>query len=205
MKRGDDVFLLTLIDLLLQLLFVGLLVSAADAALREKPAEQIVLAPETVARLDSIAKAQGFANVDSLTDELTRLAPVRELRRLAGISSSAGGVDSLKSLVEKAQRGSGLPPCIYRIVGTKQEPVLVARVTAWDDSVRIESIGDSLSRLLREKGRGSVPNHSMMLKEFRRSFEVLVRSDCRYRVALDERTDYKRARDTVAIVFSLSR
>lgn len=205
MKRGNDVFLLTLVDLLLQLLFLGLLVSAVSAAERDKPPKQKPLRPVTVARLDSISIAQGFANVDALTDELTRLAPIRELHRLAGIAGLVGGVDSMATLVDKARHGSGPPPCISRLVGTKEEPVPVARVTAWDDSVRVESIGDSLSRLLRERGGAAVPSRALMLKEFRGRFEVLVRRDCRYRVALVERTDYKRARDTVNIIFSYSR
>lgn len=201
MRKGDDVFLLTLVDLLLQLLFLGLVLYAVNASLQSVRAAEADAQARTLARLDSIRVAQGYASIAELTDSLTRLAPV-ELNRLKSLSEAVEGVDSLSALVDKARRGSGKPPCVFDRIEGRDTPRPVARIVAWDDSVLVTSVGDSLTRLLAAAGAGPVPTTAIALAAFRGRFKSLIRPDCRYHAEWVERTRLVFARDTVGVVFN---
>ena len=205
MKKSNDVFLLTLVDLLLQLLFLGLVLYAVNAARSASGAAQIAQAvkhAKEVARLDSVSQAKGFSTITELTDWLTRLVPA-DAERLTAVADKVGGVDSVETLVNKALLGSGPTPCIA-LPGTRIG-VPIARIVLWDDSVLVRSIGDSLSRVMRDLGAGTIPAGATSLSDFRRTFGKLRRLDCRYHALRDERTNLVYARDTVAVVFERGR
>lgn len=204
MKKGDDVFLLTLVDLLLQLMFLGMVLFAVNSADADPSLDR-----STAIKLDSVAKAQGYSSVSDLTDVLSRMVPASLRAWLSSSSQSRGRlfssteIDSIKNaVVDSIKRGSGLPPCLFQSVNGRVIAVPVARVVGWDDSVSITSIGDSLVRLLRASGADQVPAGAIRLSEFRRRFLRLSRPDCRYHVVWEERTDRIYARDTVGLIFN---
>lgn len=204
MKKSDDVFLLTLVDLLLQLLFLGLVLFAVNTASGAAPA----INSETAERLQSVADSTGFSSVTELTDLLTRMAPasVRDFLDGAGKSdgrwiSRAEFDSTIVAVADSIKRGSGLPPCIAQLVNGRAIPTPIARVVAWDDSISVTPIGDSLVQILRRNGGEQIPSSAIPLSEFRRRFVKLSRSDCRYHAIWDERTDLVYARDTVNLVF----
>ena len=209
MKKGDDVFLLTLVDLLLQLIFLGMILFAVNIATWSPGAADPGLDRSTAIKLDSVARAQGYSSVADLTDVLSRMVPASLRAWLASSSQSRGRlfsssqIDSIKNaVVDSIKRGSGYPPCLSQSVNGRVIAVPIARVVGWDDSVSITSIGDSLVRLLRAMGADQVPAGAIRLSEFRRRFLRLSRPDCRYHVVWEERTDRIYARDTVGLVFN---
>ena len=192
MRKGDDVFLLTLVDLLLQLLFLGLVLFAVDAARRAPESARNAALAIKIASLDSILRSMSYSSIAELTDILTRMQP----------AVSEVGIDSIITLVNSARRGSGLPACISRPVNGKETPVPIARIVAWDDSVLVSSIGDSLSRVMREAGAEPIPSSAVLLSAFRRRFGGIVQANCRYHAIWVERTRFVDARDTVGTIFT---
>ncbi|NBW66913.1 hypothetical protein EBR44_14300, partial [bacterium] len=96
--------MLTLVDLLLQLLFLGLLGFAVSAVAMRGGDKKVPVSAETLRRLDSIAIAEGYSNVAQLTDALTRLAPIRDMGKLSAMAKQTGGADSVVRIVEQALR-----------------------------------------------------------------------------------------------------
>jgi len=200
-RKGNDVFLLTLVDLLLQLLFLGLVLFAVHAARRSRESARNADLAAAIAALDSIRESKGYSSIAELTDSLTRLAPVSvdSMLRLVG---EVGSIDSLTTLVNKARRGSGLPACISRPENGRETPIPIARIVAWDDSVLVTSIGDSLNRVMREAKLEPSPSAAVPLSMFRRRFGGIVKANCRFHAVWVERTRFVDARDTVGIAFT---
>src|SRR5262245_962960 len=112
MRRTDDVFFFTLVDFLVQVFFFGLLLFVV-AGVSKGEAER-KLAKERQ-ELEEIKRAAGVSNLTELTDFLTKMAPVNELRGTSEFISKMGGVEKVKEALVKLQKyeeGSGKPPCL---------------------------------------------------------------------------------------------
>ena len=103
MKRSQDVFFFTLIDLLLQLLFVAVVVWVIDRATPDpcKGGKCIEKEPWQV-----LAARNGFSTLQELMDYLTRLSPIGGLDSLRRIVDAAGGPDSVKLKSKEIYRKS---------------------------------------------------------------------------------------------------
>src|SRR4051794_2255230 len=120
MRRTDDVFFFTLIDFLVQVLFFGLLLFVV-AKVKEQAAE-MKLAKES-AEVEKIKKATGISDLTELTDTLTRLAPITELKGTADFIRSVGGIEKVKEGLDRLHKydeGSGKPPCLFIVTDGKR-------------------------------------------------------------------------------------
>lgn len=97
MKKNNDVYFITLIDLLVQVVFLGLLLYVVAEADKDGPAATVEVERSTMERL--LASA-GVSNLTELTDELSKLAPVKELKGTADFIQKAGGPDAAKQIIE---------------------------------------------------------------------------------------------------------
>ncbi|WP_348700163.1 hypothetical protein [Duganella fentianensis] len=104
MKKNNDVYFITLIDLLVQVVFLGLLLYVVAEADQEGPATTVEVDRNTVERL---LAASGVSNLTELTDELSKLAPVKELKGMADFIQKAGGPDAAKQIVEVVKQAGG--------------------------------------------------------------------------------------------------
>jgi len=241
MKRNNDVYFITLIDLLVQIIFLGLLlyVVAKAGEATEKAAPQID--SRVVERL---LKATGVSNLTELTDELSKLAPITELKgnsdfikRVGGAMAAkqlveatqraggaehieaamrdgeiarklvdqAGGVEKVAAIIKKAEEGSGKPPCLYSIDGSKKVVRPLATVTADDTEIAFDESNPDLESILALIGRPFSSVQKMSLSAFSAAFSSLtrVKPECRYTLRLVERTNLVHARDAAGKVFYL--
>src|SRR5690348_2694198 len=103
-KRRDDVFFFILIDFLLQILFFGLFLFVVYQAGLKRDQE----------KLKEAVDAAGVSDITELTDDLTRLAPLK-LRELNDLIKQLGGPDEVKRLLERAQQEGGAEVSIAKL------------------------------------------------------------------------------------------
>lgn len=117
MRQSEHVLYITLVDFLLQLLFLGLVLSVIYFSLQ--PNTESVENNQVF--VDKIVKSTGISDLTALTDELTRLGPLREASKnlktcsaLGEAVERVGGKDkAIKVLDTEAKKnGQGLPSCI---------------------------------------------------------------------------------------------
>jgi hypothetical protein len=104
MKRNNDVYFITLIDLLVQIIFLALLLYVVAKAGEGVKKKTLQVDSQVVERL---LKATGVSNLTELTDELSKLAPITELKGTSEFIKRVGGVAAAKQLVEATQRAGG--------------------------------------------------------------------------------------------------
>jgi hypothetical protein len=218
MKKDDSVFFFTLVDFLLTSLFFGLVLFALSQARsqHEKIAEQ-----EWKTIADSLRKVSGISDLTVLTDQLTRLGPMRTaeqsvllVRQSGGIDAThealamvarAGGSDTVAARLERLHRreGAGKPHCLFTEVNGRKEAIVLATVVATDSTLSFESETQSLRPVLATLGRTYSDVRSMSLRPFRRTFERLVdvQPGCMYTIDFIEHTRFVDARDAVRGIF----
>ena len=247
MEKNGNVLLLTLVDFLLQIIFFGLFCfvvfsqkdgsngkslentiqvhfpSTSQNDLREM-IKQLPESTDKVAKLTynneqvlSELKRQGYSNVAELTDDLSKLAPVKDLKSLQSklgderslakideLLASAGGYEKFKELVG---RGVGAPHCAPRIVSNIKRGTPIAKVVALDSNIRIEEVYDlpgfstfSL-KLKPHLGR------TLSFSEFRQLFKPLIADygvDCRHTITVKEETELKHSGRIIEEFFRLA-
>lgn len=215
MRRTDDVFFFTLIDFLLQVFFFGLLIFVAGQALRtaEEREQQ-----DEVAEREKLLKATGVSNLTELTDLLTKMAPLDQLRGTSEFISrnggpqalqvtiqaaaAAGGVGKLKDLQQKVNEqdkriaqleGWGKASCIPNVmVNGKLQPKSVATVVVTDDSITLESPEPEMHALLKRHDLDFAAVQRLGLSDFRARFAPVVsqQPECRYFLSVVTKTKY---------------
>jgi hypothetical protein len=216
MTRSDDVFFFTLIDFLLQVFFFGLLLFAVGQALQQQ--ERDSRAGEAKAQ-EKLLKAAGVSNITELTDLLTRMAPLAELKGNADFisrnggreqveaavqaASAAGGVDKVSHLqknmaamqdrITTLEGGWGKVSCVPNIViRGRLQPKSVATVVVMDDVVRLEDPTPEFEALLKRHALNFEQVRSLDLPSFRSTFAPVVaqQPECRYFLNSVTRTRY---------------
>jgi hypothetical protein len=211
MKRDDAVFFFTFIDLLVQIVFFGLLLYALSEAAASKQAREL-------------RAVTGTSDLTELTDELTRLVPPNEakllietlrtlpaadaIKRAMDIVQEFGGPAKLREALEKlrrAEEGSGKPPCLFDMVNGKRVPRHIATVVASDAEIRFESVTDDLSEVLRIVGRSVDSVQRLSLEDFKTTFRPVTnrKPECRYWLRFIETTRFVDARDAAYAAFLL--
>ena len=222
MKRSDDVFFFTLIDFLLQVFFFGLLLYVFAQHIEKSKATGRQTQEQEIEKLK---KATGVSNLTELTDMLTNLAPLDQLRgtsdfltRTAGLKNAAsafdavedaGGVDALAAKLDKLRRledGTGKPPCLFSMVNDKKVVKYLAIVTATDTHITFDSETPELTEVLRLLDHRFSSIQGLTLAEFRRAFSGLAakRPECRYTLRFREQTQLVHARDAARFAFYLN-
>jgi hypothetical protein len=221
MKRSDDVFFFTLIDFLLQVFFFGLLLYVF-AQSNQNELEKIRRQDDEV--IEKLKIVSGFSNLTELTDILTNLAPMKELKGTSDFIRKAGGLDKVTLAVNtvesvggteavaqrleklrKLEEGSGKPPCLFSLAGDKKQAKSLATVIATDSTIIFQENNSDLEDTLRQIGRSFESVRELPLAQFRQVFASLLskRPECRYTLRFREHTSLVHARDAARFSFYL--
>jgi hypothetical protein len=246
MKKQDDVFLLTLVDFLFQIIFFGLFISVLYFIEKpdlsgvmedirnkydKKSDEEIVgvfkKLPNQLDDLTAISKdhekilkelkRQDYLTVAELTDDLTRLAPIKDLKNGLGtkeeslallkIIKDSGGSQQSIGLLQK--HGVGKPHCLpivnssSRLVDYKS----IASVSTFDDRIVFDEYTEDFENLLKKMNIKIEKNKAYSFAEFKTNFKNLssVESSCVHALSVKENTRYIDARDAISPYFRIKR
>ncbi len=208
MRQTEHVLYITLIDFLLQLLFLGLVLSVIYYA-SQPDTNQLDEMRADARQASQLKKLTGISNFTELTDELTRLGPLREARRdleeyrkISDTVKKIGGVESVSKVLTShvSKIGQGRPSCLEN----------GAKLTTFDAFVdRIEhrgKISSEFIKILNENNIDSEKITSMSLDEFKIIFSTIDSSsrkkECIYNVNLIEHSYNTKPRDAVRAIFS---
>jgi hypothetical protein len=204
MKRNNDVYFITLIDLLIQIVFLGLLLYVVAKAGESEKEAQHKSDSESVARL---LKATGVSNLTELTDELSKLAPIQELKgtadfiaRAGGVNAAgellktaqqsggaakleaarvlvdrAGGIDKAAAIIKKFEEGSGKPPCLFTAEKANKSPKVLATISADDTDISFEGTNAELENVLALLGKSYGAVQKLSFQAFASTFSALPR------------------------------
>jgi hypothetical protein len=217
-SRADNVFLLTLVDFLVQIIFFGLLIFVFF-----KESESKSRASASPEQVEKALDAAGVSNIVELNDELSKLAPVRlkglneklhagtkdaDITRAADAIGKAGGAGGLPDAIErlaKLEEGSGKPPCISDMVGGKKQARTLATALGSATTITFQSETPDLATLLRSIGLHYSDVRSLSLTQFSRTFGRVVTAQpkCRYTLEFRETTRLVDARDAAGQIFYL--
>jgi hypothetical protein len=217
-QRSDSVFLLTLVDFLVQIIFFGLFVFVVYQTILQR--EKRKYDPIAV---DRAVETAGVSDLTELVDELSKLAPVRlkgfnaslgaeldeaQVRRAVEAIRDAGGAAGMTEAMQrlgKLERGSGLPACLDETVGGTRRAATLATATGTGSSIVFDAPTPQLTRLLSEIGLDYGSVRSLGLRDFTRTFRrVLTKHpNCRYTIVLRETTRMVNARDAAGQIFYL--
>ncbi|MFC3442166.1 hypothetical protein ACFOKF_13395 [Sphingobium rhizovicinum] len=217
-RRSDNVFLLTLLDFLIQIIFFGLIVFVFVKEMEGKQRESY--SPKQVS--DAL-DAAGVSNIVELNDELSKLAPVRlkgfnerlhagdqgtDMTKAAEAIDKAGGATGLSTAMDrlaKLEQGSGKPACLYDMVDGAKKPRPLATAVGSGSTISFQSETPELAKLLQSVGLRYAEVQSLSLGQFRRTFNrVLAKQpDCRYTLDFRETTRMVDARDAAGQIFYL--
>lgn len=213
--RKDEVFLLTLIDFLVQVCFFGVLVfTAAEAVGGGVPQSDGTRKKMTEREaVEEVKKRMGVSDFTQLTDDLTRLAPIKDLHSIAELVETVerdhGGAKTILPKLEELRRLKerfGKPPCLYDGSGDRKVSRPVATAIATDDRIEFQGMTPELLQVLKLIGQPYPDIQSLSLPEFRRRFGSLThrQPDCFYSLRLIENTRLVDARDAASIAFYLA-
>ena len=209
-NERDNVFFITLIDFFIQIIFFLILVSV------------LFLVADKVDDTDanSIKKLKKHYNNNSfteITDELTRLGPISDLKKAKELSAKFGGTSNLDKLekisaqvggfdklMKKVEGGIGKPPCLFSVnADGKITPKSVATVIATDNELMFEQETPELSKLLSQIGYTFNEVRRLSINEFKNKFHKVsqINSDCRYYVTYKQRTRFIEPREAVEANF----
>lgn len=217
-QRSDSVFLLTLVDFLVQVIFFGLFVFVVYQAMLQRDRRRY-----DPAAVDRAVEAAGVSDLTELVDELSKLAPVRlkgfnstlgnesdeaQVRRAADAIREAGGAAGVSNAMQrlaKLERGSGLPACLEETVGGVRRAVTLATATGTGSSIVFDAPTPQMTQMLGEIGLDFRAVRLLGLRDFPRVFRrVLTKHpNCRYTIVLRETTRMVGARDAAGQIFYL--
>ena len=191
MRRTDQVFLLTLIDFFIQIIFLGVFLYAIYSLDSMKQSKAI----------ERLLRHFGVSDFVQLTDKLTRLVP-SDL-----VSSSENVPPKPPETIPdppKVKPGAGKPHCLYDPTDPHRQKVkFLAEVRADDETITFIETTDELDVLLDLLGYDFSTIESLPLATFRKYFDKVktVKPDCRYTLRIDERTRYIEPRDAIEAIF----
>ena len=208
MRQSEHVLYITLVDFLLQLIFLGLIIGVIYAISQRDEFNTCdpIKCSEAFRQLEQIKKLVGISDLTKLTDQLTRMAPLQAAERFAGIGrdlesavSGAGGVQEAKKILENQARkaaGQGKPSCLAN-------GALVTTFDAFEDRIEIQRpVTEEFGKLLTELGLGT-QIFPLQRATFKNAFAPLLikHPDCRFNVKVIEHTYDTRPRDAIGSAF----
>jgi hypothetical protein len=217
-QRSDNVFLLTLVDFLVQIIFFGLFVSVAYQASQEARRNRLAIEE---ASLGKLLETAGVSNFIELQDELGKLAPVRlkgfnqslgtvggggDVALVKKMLDDSGGVDGLRAKLDqltKLEQALGKPPCLSENRDGKRVAIPIATVVGDSNSLTFTGNTPQLQKVLTELGLSYERVRSLGLAEFRQTFQktVTVYPNCTHTIMLRETTRLVDARDAAQSYF----
>src|SRR5947207_2064200 len=107
MRKGDEVFFLTLVDFLLQVCFFGLFVFVAYYA-NETRVQAMEKSNAAATALERLKNHFGVSNLVELTDYLTQLVPANQLPGWSEFYSKGTTPEEAKRAVDLVRRHGGV-------------------------------------------------------------------------------------------------
>ena len=208
MRQTEHVLYITLIDFLLQLIFLGLLIGviySLDVAGEEPPTDP-VQAKIAIEYIDKIKSLTGISDITVLTDVLTRMSPLQDNARYAKTGSDLdevvtqiGGVDvALKVLEEQVSKRAGqdFPSCLPRGVS-------LATFDVYLDRIELRTPGEEMFGVLKKLNLSYDEVKTLSLRGFQNAFARITKLQptCRYNVVIVEHSFDIRPRDSVGSAF----
>ena len=206
-KDSNDIIFLTLVDFLIQLIFLGIVIgvlySISQSSKDKIDPEKYKQALESI---DKVRSSTGISDITELTDLLTKLGPMHDAAKKISIANrlenqikALGGIDEAKkTLDEKVKKiGQGKPACLAN-------GVFLTTINAYEDHLEFKQpFSSDFSGLLNEIGMNESELRIMSFSQFRTSFHpVLSRHpDCRFNVKVMEYSKFIEPRDTVSSIF----
>lgn len=217
LRRSNDVFLLTLVDFLIQIIFFSAFLFVVYQTLLKDPKAK----EYDSAQVTEAIELAGVSDLKELTDELTKLAPVSlkgfnaklgneaqrgEIEAAADAIEKAGGAAKLAekmARLEKLERGQGKPACIYETVDGQRKPKMLATAIGSASTITFTGNTPELEKLLSTLGLKYEDVRTLSHSAFKRAFNDVIRNqpECRYTIVLRETTNLVNARDAAQQVF----
>lgn len=206
--RRDDVFFFVLIDFLVQIIFFGLFIFVIyQAQIRndEKKSKEAV-------------DAAGVSDLTELTDELSRLAPVK-LKELNDLIKQAGGAEKVETLLRRANEEGGAQASVARLDKLRRlegadkpaclvdektrQPLPLLTVLARGRTLTVIDRAPQLAQVLPELSGAGPQTYSP--EAFQQVFRPLLsrKPDCRYFIKFQERTELVAPRRAAGQIFYL--
>jgi hypothetical protein len=200
LRRSNDVFLLTLVDFLIQVIFFAAFIFVVYQTLIKDPNSKEYDSAEVTKAI----QLAGVSDLNELTDELTKLAPVN----LKGFNArlgdgGAGQLDRKLERLAKLEQGQGKPACIYETIDGERKPKMLATAIGSASSITFVENTPELQTLLGSLGLRFEDIRSLSLPAFRRTFNSVIQKqpECRYTIILRETTNLVNARDAAQQIF----
>jgi hypothetical protein len=207
MRQSEHVLYITLVDFLLQLIFLALVISVIHTAQQPDP----VGVKENEVFISKVKTLTGISDLTILTDELTRLGPLQQAvadKKAAGeldeLIKKIGGKEKALKLIndEVKKAGQGLPSCM-----ANSEKIAV--FDAYTDRIEIQQpLSKQLIELLGELKISADKLAKPTLDEFRNAMLPLAnrnqRENCIFNVTVIEHSYDTRPRDKFRGIFSIS-
>lgn len=201
--RQNDVFLLTLVDFLFQIIFFGFFAFAvsvaadtgqwksAALAFEEKfkgqsPADveaAIATMPQNIAQLktaladapqvDRLQRHFGASDMTKLTDELTRMAPANELRSTTKLIQKAGGAERANEAIDKYLKSGIGKPACLIAENSKSRAKPLATILGYEDHLEFQAETRELAAALGKMQLTYNEVQSLSLVQFRKIFSRL--------------------------------
>jgi hypothetical protein len=206
-KDSNDIIFLTLIDFLIQLIFLGIVIGVLySISQSSKDKVDPVKYKEEMDSINQIKKATGISDLTKLTDQLTRLGPMQDVSKKIEVASklensikALGGLDQAnKTLEDKIKKsGQGKPACL-------PNGLFLTTIDAYEDHLEIRTpLTSEFLALLNEIGVNDNELKMMTFNKFRTAFQPVLTKhpECRYNVKVMEYSKFIEPRDTVSSVF----
>lgn len=209
MRQSEHILYVTLIDFLLQLLFLGMVVSVIYAASQETTQEEqgVEDARSAQESLTHIKKLTGISNITELTDILTRLGPLQPAKdsrdafeRMSTEVGKVGGVDAAKKILADhvtIAGGQGSKSCL-------PNKARLATLHVYRDRIELGSFDSKeFPELLAKLSLSKQKVERLSLEEFSKSFNQVktLFPDCKFNVDVIEHSFDTRPRDVIRPIF----
>lgn len=210
MRQTEHVLYITLIDFLLQLLFLGMVISVIYAIPQSDEEAKLdpVEAKDAMEGMQKIKELTGISDITTLTDQLIRMGPLQTAEKHAKLGQylekdvlGAGGMDAAKkALAEHAARrgGQGKPSCLPN--GGK-----LASLHAYSNRIELhQPVGKEMVDFLSRIGLPQDRSMSLSLTQFRATFASVasIYPGCRFNVEIIEHSYDTRPRDAIRSAFA---
>jgi hypothetical protein len=199
MRQSEHVLYITLVDFLLQLLFLGMVLSVIYSSIQPDPEE----AQSNKSFIEKVKKSTGISDLTVLTDLLSRLGPLNQAsakvelgRDLDEAVKKVGGKDEALNLLNAAaKKGQGRPSCIEN--GGK-----LATFHAYSDRIELQTpVSPEMTVLLKSLGISVESVSKLSLNDFANTFAPIARrnekENCIFNVFVIEHVYDTRPRDVI--------
>ena len=206
-QKGDSVFLLTLIDLLVQLIFLALFLVAIFFALQKQEDSKINDPPVPI---PGIIKKIGIIKVAELVDAMVKLVPIERIMELVVILPEFQTIEALKSALSLAKAakfdpaileaqvkelikktGSGPPVC--EIGGDKKNNLMT--IEGYSDHYVLSTLSLKAIKIFSDGQLSYKPGDMLTFEQFDRLAKKVSESDkeCKFRISYDPMVDSLRS------------